>query len=226
MFLESLRLLRRDFFVSMGLQYSVNVFCKTSVLRGISLDNFSEYDFIIQPGWKNSGSDHWQTHWERVLDAKRVVNQNWEEPALDDWLEGLDKAIQQCTKPVVVTAHSLGCATVAHYAANFPQQIHAALLVAPADVERDNAPSTLGSFAPLAQLTLPFTSRVIASTNDPFCDRKRAEKFAATWGSSLVYLVAAGHINTASGHTEWNSGLEELRSLLDLARRSQQKDAA
>ncbi|MBC3832709.1 alpha/beta hydrolase [Undibacterium amnicola] len=190
------------------------------------MDNFSDYDFIIQPGWKNSGSDHWQTHWERVLDAKRVANKDWEEPALKDWLDGLDTAIGQCAKPVVVIAHSLGCATVAHYAANFPQKIHAALLVAPADVERENAPSTLGSFAPLPQLALPFSSRVIASTNDPFCDRIRAEKFSATWGSSVVYLVAAGHINTASGHTEWNSGLEELRSLLEIAGRSKQMDAA
>ena len=205
-------------------QFFFTTFSKNHI--GAILNHFSDYDFIIQPGWKNSGENHWQTHWEKLLNARRVINKNWEAPELDAWLEALDYAVQQCTKPVVVIAHSLGCATVAHYAANFPQQIHAALLVAPADVERDNAPSTLGSFAPLPQLALPFTSRIIASTNDPFCDRKRAEKFAATWHASLVYLVAAGHINTASGHTEWNSGLEELSSVLDIASRSQQKNAA
>lgn len=181
------------------------------------MNNVEEYDFIIQPGWMNSGRDHWQSHWERVLQAKRVNNSNWDEPVLEDWIKGLEQAVQTCSKPVVVIAHSLGCATLAHYALRFPRTIHAALLVAPADVERENAPSTLNKFAPLPLSQFDFPSRIIASTNDPFCHSKRAEQFANAWGSDLVYLVGAGHINATSGHMEWNSGLEELRSLLNTA---------
>ena len=63
---------------------------------------------------------------------------------------------------------------------------------------------------------LPFRSVVVASTNDPFVTLERAELFAASWGSRLIKLPNAGHINTASGHGPWPEGegwLEEMRRL-------------
>ena len=43
---------------------------------------------------------------------------------------------------------------------------------------------------------------------------ERAEAFARGWGSRLVTIGAAGHINTDAGYGEWPEGrrlLDELR---------------
>src|SRR5262249_60590008 len=47
---------------------------------------------LILPGYADSGPDHWQSHWERT-DARcqRVVQRDWLEPRLDDWLSVLDR---------------------------------------------------------------------------------------------------------------------------------------
>ncbi|XLM20999.1 alpha/beta hydrolase, partial [Chromobacterium piscinae] len=66
------------------------------------------FDLIIQPGWRNSGPSHWQSHWQRRLGARRVDNADWERPQLEDWLDGLDAALARCAKPPLVIAHSLG----------------------------------------------------------------------------------------------------------------------
>ena len=82
--------------------------------------DFSGFDYIIQPGWNNSGPEHWQSHWQQTWAATRVANHDWQTPQLDDWLAALDAAVAAATQPVIVIAHSLGCATVAHYAAHLP----------------------------------------------------------------------------------------------------------
>ena len=177
-----------------------------------------DFDFIIQPGWKGSGPDHWQSHWQQRLGAIRVENANWQQPDLEGWLLGLDQALQQAQRPTIVIAHSLGCVTVAHYARRHPGRIAAALLVAPADVERAFVPRELMPFAPLPRQALPFPSRVVASDNDPFCKSSRAARLAGYWQSPLTWLHQAGHINVASGHQQWEEGLDLLPPLLERAR--------
>ncbi len=173
--------------------------------------------FIIQPGWNNSLPDHWQSHWQERLGARRVENTDWHTPQLDDWLEGLDRAIADAGPNAVVIAHSLGAITVAHYAERFPDRIRAALLVAPADVERADAPRQIIGFAPLPQRRLPFPALVVASTNDPYCQATRAATFAEQWGAGIQWLEGAGHINAASGHRQWDNGLPMLDTLLSRA---------
>ena len=65
---------------------------------------------------------------------------------------------------------------------------------------------------------LPFPSIVVASTNDEYVSVARAREFAEWWGSELVLIGDAGHINGASGYGPWPEGeamllefLEELR---------------
>ena len=176
--------------------------------------DFSDFDFVIQPGWNNSGPEHWQSHWQEKLAARRVENHEWHAPLLDDWLAALDAAVEAADKPVVVIAHSLGCATVAHYAARYGNKLAGALLVAPADVERASAPAQLRPFAPLPQLALPFPVRVVASDTDPFSLPLRSARMAALWRAPLSWLRDAGHINVASGHAEWEAGFAELAQLL------------
>lgn len=171
------------------------------------------FDYLIQPGWHGSEPEHWQSHWQHVLGASRVDNHDWSTPGLDDWVTALDAAVRRASRPVIVVAHSLGCATVAHHAARHGARVAGALLVAPADVERANAPDALRPFAPLPHAALPFPSLVVASDDDPFCPPPRSAQLARRWGSELVWLHRAGHINRASGHQRWDDGLAWLRWL-------------
>ena len=142
--------------------------------------SLADFDLIIQPGWRNSGPRHWQSHWQRRLGATRVETGDWDAPQLEDWLQGLDRALALARKPVIVIAHSLGCVAVAHYAQRQPQRIAGALLVAPADVERPFVPRELMGFAPTPRQPLPFPARMVASSNDPFCKTPRARGWPAT----------------------------------------------
>jgi predicted alpha/beta hydrolase family esterase len=60
-------------------------------------------------------------------------------------------------------------------------------------------------------LLLPFASTLVASSNDQWASLARAQQFATAWGSELVNLGPAGHINADSGHGEWPAGLALLR---------------
>ncbi|MDN0083657.1 alpha/beta hydrolase [Crenobacter sp. SG2305] len=170
-------------------------------------------EYLIQPGWKNSPDDHWQSHWQRTLGARRVENHDWDEPRLDDWLAGLEQAVAKASRPVVVVAHSLGCIAVAHYARRHHKGLAGALLVAPADVERAAAPATLAEFGPIPRERLPFPALVVASTNDPFCHASRAQEMALAWGAPVHWLAEAGHINVDSGHRVWPDGWRLLAAL-------------
>ncbi|MBX9296683.1 alpha/beta hydrolase [Chromobacterium piscinae] len=177
------------------------------------------FDLIIQPGWNNSGPRHWQSHWQRRLGARRVDNADWTHPLLDDWLDGLDAALDRCVKPALVIAHSLGCIAVAHYARQRPERIAGALLVAPADVERAFVPAELMNFAPVPRQALPFPAKIVASSNDPFCKTARAARLAGYWQAPITWLQHAGHINVDSGHQQWEEGWPLLRQLAWRAQR-------
>src|SRR5262249_56813949 len=73
---------------------------------------------LILRGSANADTDHWQSHWERADPAcGRVVQDDWLEPRLADWLATLDRYIRECDAPPILVAHSLACALVAHWAA-------------------------------------------------------------------------------------------------------------
>jgi hypothetical protein len=148
------------------------------------------------------------------LGASRVQQRDWEHPQRADWVSGLAAAVGDAAVPVVLVAHSLGCITVAHWAATASMheltRVQAALLVAPADVERLHAPSCLQGFAPVPRRVLPFKAMVVASASDPYCGERRARELAAAWGASFVSLGDAGHINADSGHGRWEEGMALL----------------
>jgi predicted alpha/beta hydrolase family esterase len=56
-------------------------------------------------------------------------------------------------------------------------------------------------------------SIVVASTNDPWMPIDRATAWAESWGSELINIGAAGHINVSSGYGPWPRGLAIYRSL-------------
>lgn len=168
---------------------------------------------LILPGYADSGPDHWQSHWERADAAcHRVVQDDWLQPRRDAWLAALERAAAACAAPPVLAAHSLACSLVAHWAAATRSRAKAALLVAPADVDSPlHTPDEVRSFSPIPMDRLPFPSIVVASTDDSFYTMPRAAAFAAAWGSRLVTLDHAGHINAEAGYGPWPEG----RRLLD-----------
>ncbi len=178
---------------------------------------------IIIPGYQNSGPGHWQSLWEaNVRGAIRVEMPNWDFPHKEEWVEALDETIgtawQETETPAVLVGHSIGCLTVLHWAADpffmarWP--VKAALLVCPADVEREDCPEVLRAFGPIPLGQLPFPSRVVASSDDPLLSLERARHFANSWGSEFTNVGACGHINTASGFGEWPRGEAMLQELM------------
>jgi uncharacterized protein len=173
---------------------------------------------LILPGLFDSGPEHWQTLWEQIDPSCRRVNQaDWETPRCADWVTALDDAIAQSAEPVVLVAHSSSCALVAHWArdasAESRSRVRGALLVAPSDPEGPNYPDGPTGFAPMPLQRLPFPSIVVASRDDRYVTMDRAREYAHAWGSELVDLGEAGHINAASGLGSWATGYGLLQRL-------------
>ncbi len=174
---------------------------------------------LIIPGLNDSGPGHWQTAWVRRRDdCRRVELGCWESPLRGVWLSRLDQAVRESAPPVVLVAHSLGCIAVAWWASllreDAARRVSAALLVAPADVERPDASELLLRFAPAPAERLPFPSIVVASRDDRYASFDTLERLAAAWGSRLVDVGARGHINADSGLGDWPEGQAMLNDLI------------
>ncbi len=171
---------------------------------------------LIIPGLGGSGPYHWQTHMEHSFpSAFRVHQDDWDQPDRAAWAERLAASIAAAPGAVLV-AHSLGCALVACLAVEHPElAVDAALLVAPADVDRtDRLPDQVREFAPMPRRPLPFRSIVVASSNDPYMTLPRAREYAAAWGADFVDAGALGHINVDAGFGLWPAGERILRALM------------
>ena len=179
--------------------------------------------FLLLPGWQNSGAGHWQTLWEPQLGFERVQQDDWWWPRRGDWMIRLEEALLADSRPAVLVAHSLGCHLVAAWAAHSKHRarVAAALLVAPPDLARADLPPQIQAWAPgpvgARPSLLPFASTAVLSDNDPFCALARGQAMAASWGSTALALRAAGHINAASGLSDWPAGLALLADLLHRA---------
>jgi uncharacterized protein len=177
---------------------------------------------LIVPGLGGSGPHHWQTYLERSFPgASRVHQDDWDRPDRAEWTGRLTEAVEASPGAVLV-AHSLGCAVVAHAVAARPElPVAAALLVAPADVERGHgALDHLYGFAPMPCTPLPFRSIVAASANDPYMMLARARALADDWGSEFIDAGALGHINVDAGFGPWPDGERMLRNLLTTRNRA------
>jgi len=170
---------------------------------------------VTVPGLGGSGPSHWQSLWESSrVDTIRAELGMWHTPHRNSWVNRLDEAIRHAHAPVILVAHSLGCQAVAWWAQLSPQPygwpVAGALLVAPADVDRADAPAELRGFAPGPRAPLPFPSIVVASSDDPWVTPDRAHSMAADWGSHFVDAGPQGHLNAASGIGWWREGQDLL----------------
>ncbi len=172
-------------------------------------------NYLTVPGLGGSGSDHWQTYFERTQhNFKRVIQKDWDKPEIDEWVQNLDNVISAYpSESVILVAHSLGCLTVVEWAKRYNRKIKGAFLVAPPDINILETHLERKLFDQIPDIKLKFKSVLVASTNDHWATIDRAKKYAEMWGSEFVNIGAAGHINNLSGYGEWNQGLEILKVL-------------
>ena len=174
---------------------------------------------LVLPGWQGSSPAHWQSRWEALHGYQRVEQHDWQRPLRGDWSMRLEETLlglDASDGPAVLVAHSLGCQLVAAWAAHSrqTQRVKAALLVAPADAEREELQGLLPSWSPVLRQRLPFKSVLIASDDDPYCRPERAQRLAKDWGSDLLSVGPAGHLNADSGLGDWPWGHAQLQALL------------
>jgi predicted alpha/beta hydrolase family esterase len=174
------------------------------------------------PGFGNSPDGHWQSRWEQNYPwFERVDLGLWDNPDRNIWVERLDRAIRSAGRPVILVAHSLGCLAVGWWAAisgqGYRDPVAGALLVAPADPEREDTRACIARFGPLPRTPLPFPSILVASRDDPHASFERSQQFARQWGSHLIDAGQAGHLNAESGLGDWPLGISLVDRLVDAA---------
>ena len=148
-----------------------------------------DLEVLILPGWGDSGPEHWQSIWLRENPRfKRVVQREWTNVSLDDWLATLSTYVTASATNAVLVGHSLSSILIPHWARhNDCSRIAGALLVAPTDVERrETCPPETWGFAPIPRGLLPFPSVLVVASDDPYIDVAVAEALARSWGSEFI----------------------------------------
>ncbi|MGL4323146.1 MAG: RBBP9/YdeN family alpha/beta hydrolase [Beijerinckiaceae bacterium] len=178
----------------------------------------SDCDILIIPGYGNSGPDHWQSRWQQKLStARRVEQPDWHYPDVQDAVMRLVRAVVASgERPVVLVAHSCGCALVAHAAGELSKlNIAGALMVAPTPEKTIAALDAIDpAYARVPRHKLPFPALVIASQTDECVPITDAQAYASDWGADFTDAGDAGHINVASGHGPWPEGLMRFAGFL------------
>ncbi|MXN46629.1 alpha/beta fold hydrolase [Shinella kummerowiae] len=180
-------------------------------------------DTLILPGLNGSPQGHWQRHWARDNPESRVVEQfDWACPDRQSWLQQVEQQVEMVGNDVWLVGHSLGCVLAAHFAqSRLASRVRGALLVAPCDLDTtETLHPCIIRFGAMPQARLPFPSLVVGSLNDPYMPVDRLRQTARAWGSDLVDIGDAGHINIASGFGRWTAGYDFLDLLKARAGRS------
>ncbi|HWS74078.1 MAG TPA: alpha/beta hydrolase, partial [Quisquiliibacterium sp.] len=151
---------------------------------------------LVVPGLRDSGAAHWQTWLQlRFPGAVRVYQRHWSKPDLDAWAARIGETLDAAGPgPWVAAAHGFGCLALMHHLQQRASPVRFALLVAPADPARFKVSARLPMGAPLLPSTL------FASENDPGMPIGEAREWARRWGSWLVNLGPAGHVDAAAGY--------------------------
>ncbi len=175
----------------------------------------SQFRILLLPGLGDSGPSHWQTHWQAAHpEFQRVVQDDWETPVAEEWVARLHRYIAADTSPALLVAHSLACNLVIRWAMQHSGPVVAAMLVAPSDVEAPSYPAGTTGFTPMLLHRLPFSSLVVASTDDDYVSTERARCFADAWGSEYLQLENRGHIGSAANLGMWPEGMAILQRLV------------
>lgn len=168
----------------------------------------ADADILIIPGWDDSGPNHWQSRWQRKLSsARRVEQRDFSRPVLAEWRPVIERAVEDCARPVVIVAHSLGVLAALHAAARVGEKIVGAFLVAPPSERAIRETQAIdAAFLPYPRSRLPFKAALVGSDDDPFAEPGFARELAVEIGATYLDAGASGHINVESGHGPWPEG--------------------
>ncbi len=171
--------------------------------------------YFTIPGYGGSGNNHWQTYFDTKLDhCIRIQQNDWDHPVIEDWVERINETLKdENLAEVILITHSLGGIALLQWVKKYAKKIKGALLVAPPDIENPYEDLGLGETVSIPQFELPFPSIVVCSSDDHWMNLERSKYFADIWGSELVILDNAGHINGDSGYGEWDEGIKILKKL-------------
>jgi predicted alpha/beta hydrolase family esterase len=175
---------------------------------------------LIIPGYRGSEDTHWQTWIESQIPGSKRIHQIWERPILSNWAANISRTLTDLRSPAWLIAHSFGCLASILAAIENPEKVLGLMLVAPADPERfdslgvkswnaHGASESIRGAIPTQSLPIP--TLLIASDNDPWMQASKARLWGECWGSKVLTLKDAGHINTASGFGPWPDGLKLLK---------------
>lgn len=151
---------------------------------------------LMIPGLNDSGPAHWQTwlHSHFSRQAVRVEQEDWASADLARWSQRIEVTLARNPgSRWVAVAHSFGCLALLRHLAHGGRSVQSALLVAPAD------PAKFGVASKLPQSQLDIPSVLLASETDPWMKFESACDWARVWGSQIINLGDAGHINTEAG---------------------------
>ncbi|UFT94975.1 RBBP9/YdeN family alpha/beta hydrolase [Pectobacterium carotovorum] len=167
-----------------------------------------ETTYLIVPGYTNSGPEHWQSYMERkYTNVIRVIQDDWNNPCRQTWVERLDQTIKNTTGDIVLIGHSCGAVSVAQWVESYAsEKVVYAVMVALADVDAQDALEDIRQQRPLPTKNFSITSLLICSDNDEHLSLQRAHELASAWGSEIKVIPDAGHIHTAAGYGEWLGG--------------------
>lgn len=183
---------------------------------------------LIVPGLRDHAAGHWQTLLAAELPRVRTVPpMGREDLDCDAKVAAIEREAQAIDGPLIIVAHSGGVVMVAHWARRTTRSVVGALLATPPDFEQPlpaGYPTVealrAGGWLPVPREPLPFRSIVAASRNDPLGRLVRVAELARQWGSALVDLGEAGHLNPASGYGPWpraHDFIEQLAATADAA---------
>ena len=174
---------------------------------------------LVIPGLNDSGPAHWQS-WLQAQHGRRAVRveqDDWANADLARWSRRIEATLAREPRARwVAVAHSFGCLALLRLLAQGGAGVHAALLVAPADPEK------FGVSALLPQSRLGVPSVLLASENDPWMRFESVCAWGRVWGSQLISLGAAGHINVEAGFgplPQAKTLVEQMMQRLERARR-------
>jgi predicted alpha/beta hydrolase family esterase len=159
---------------------------------------------LILHGWNGSTFPHWQAQLAKDLqEASYEVSfpllPNMDLPLLEEWLESLDKLMQEFV-PDIVVCHSLSNVLWFHYVNRYEvKELEKLMLVAP--VSPACVIEDIQSFFPYAVPTdLRAKTKIMATgDNDPYLTIDEAYTLSNMLKIGLKVMEGAGHINIDSG---------------------------
>ncbi|MBP2167433.1 putative alpha/beta hydrolase family esterase [Erwinia toletana] len=162
-------------------------------------------EFLLVPGLRDSDAGHWQSAWQQQHPHwKRITQRDWSQPDLDGWCDAISRQLPPQGSPALLIGHSFGALAALSWARRHPERVAGLVLVAPAEPLRFLVGDRI-----LPQ-PLPCPSLLFASHNDPLLPYARAGFWAAAWGSTLLDIGEAGHINSEAGFGPWQWGLAQV----------------